>query len=110
AGPAPGRDFERAELVAAFGAVPVHADLCLFHRTECTSEAAGGTLRVGRAVVAAGACCCGTLYAGFERFRVKARLRQVETQSRFSLLFTHDLRANGLLRLSRWKTGAHFSG
>src|SRR6185312_13257525 len=42
--------------------------------------------------------------------QAKARLRQVETQSRFSLLFAHDLRANALLRLSRWKTGAHFSG
>jgi hypothetical protein len=43
------------------------------------------------------------------RAATKARLRQAETQSRFSLLFAHDLRANALLRLSRWKTGAHFS-
>src|SRR5262249_10898608 len=42
--------------------------------------------------------------------RLKARLGQVETHSRFSLLFAHDLGANALLRLSRWKTGAHFSG
>jgi hypothetical protein len=36
-------------------------------------------------------------------------LLQAEAQSCFSLLFALDLRANAL-RLSRGKTGAHFSG
>jgi len=33
-----------------------------------------------------------------------------ESSSRSSLLFEHDLRANGFPRLSRGKTGIHFSG
>src|SRR5262249_49037359 len=41
--------------------------------------------------------------------RTKARWLWVESPSRFSLLFAHDLRANAS-RLSRGKTATHFSG
>jgi hypothetical protein len=59
-----------------------------------------------------------SIVVGLKRGRVellvarpaKARLPQVETQSRISPLFPHDLRANALLRLSRRKTGADLSG
>ncbi len=60
AGPVAGRDRERAERVAAGGTVPVHTDVCLFHRRASPGETAGRAVPAGRGIAAVGAADRGT--------------------------------------------------
>ena len=55
AGPAAGRQYQRAKRGAAGRAVPVHADFCVFHRRAGPAAIAGGAVPAGGGAAAAGA-------------------------------------------------------